>query len=419
MLRGPAGLIFFAAALALHSPADAQDTRTAQLEQQRAEKAKHLEPYQPGRLEKILLKVDAENPLQRIAPHNGFFAEYGYSYKPIGSGIGFGGGWRHDLFDRTARVELEAGWSFKNYRLLRADFSLPYLAGDRFEVGIEGTYHHHPQEDFYGLGPASRLDDRVSYLLDNRKLEARAIVRPREWLEIGTRTGLMSPEVGSGKDSAYPSLEQRFTDATAPGLASQPGFTFADLFAQIDYRDEPGNARAGGRYALTLRRMWDSGPWPVAPCPTTGCSIRYGFRTVDAIVQQFVPIFDKKRVFAVQARITASRPDAGSRVPFYLKPTVGGSVSVRSFDDYRFRDDNIMFVNVEYRWEAFGILDMALFTDWGKAVPKASDLDFSDMKHAYGIGFRFNTAKAVFMRFDIATGGGEGIHYVMKFSKMF
>ena len=50
-------------------------------------------------------------------------------------------------------------------------------------------------------------------------------------------------------------------------------------------------------------------------------------------------------------------------MPFY-SPTIGGSHSVRSLSDYRFRDDNIMFFNVEYRWEAFGGLDMALFTDW-------------------------------------------------------
>jgi hypothetical protein len=171
----------------------AQETRGALLDAQRAEKAKQLRGYQPGRLEKLLLVVDTENPLARIAPHNGLFVEYGYSHKPVGSGIGFGGGFRHDLFDRHARVELEAGISVSKYQLLRADFSLPYLAGERFEVGVEATYHHHPQEDFYGLGAASRQDDRVNYLLDNRRFEGRAVVRPRRGVELGTRIGLMNP----------------------------------------------------------------------------------------------------------------------------------------------------------------------------------------------------------------------------------
>lgn len=401
------GVVVLASALLFASAVFAQDTRSASLERQRAEKARQLQPYKPGRLEKALLKIDAENPLARIAPYNGFFVEYGYSHKPTGSGIGFGGGFRHDLFDRHARVELEAGITFRNYRLLRADFSLPYLARDRFEVGVEFTDHHHPQEDFYGLGPASRPDDRVSFLLDTRQLEGRAIARPLPGLELGTRVGRLNPDVGPGTDKAYPSLELRFDDVGAPGLEAQPAFGYTDLFAAFDYRDTRGNARTGGFYALTWRKLSDAD------------LDRYSFSTVDARLQQFFPIFDKKRVFAVQARVVTTHPDEGHRVPFYWKPTVGGSHSVRNYRDYRFRDNNAMYFNVEYRWEAFSPLDMALFTDWGAVAPTAGELDFGDLKRAYGIGFRFNTAKAVFMRIDIAAGGGEGIRYLFKFSKMF
>ena len=408
MLRRVASVAVLAAGfIGGPSSASGQETRAALLDAQRAEKAKQVRAYEPGRLEKILLVVDAENPLARIAPHNGFFVEYGYSHKPIGSGVGFGGGFRHDLFDRRARIELEAGASFSKYQLLRADLSLPYLADQRFEVGVEATYHHHPKEDFYGLGGASREDDRVNYLLDNRRIEGRAIVRPRRGIELGTRIGLMNPSVGAGTDKAFPSLELRFDDAGAPGLVAQPDFRYTDVFGAIDYRDQPGNARTGGYYTLTWRRMAESELH------------RYGFNTVDARLQQFFPIFDKKRVFAVQARIITTHPHEGAQVPFYFKPTIGGSHSVRSLSDYRFRDDNVMFFNVEYRWEAFGGLDMALFTDWGAVAPRPEDLDFGDLKRAYGIAFRFNTAKAVFFRLDIATGGGEGIKYLTKFSKMF
>jgi outer membrane protein assembly factor BamA len=104
-------------------------------------------------------------------------------------------------------------------------------------------------------------------------------------------------------------------------------------------------------------------------------------------------------------------------VPFYMQPTVGGSRTLRGVSDYRFRDRNAMWLNVEYRWEAFSALDMALFTDWGSVAPTFSDLGFSE--HAYGIGFRFNTPRAVFLRVDIATGGGEGLRTFFKFSKAF
>lgn len=385
----------------------AQDTRAATLEHQREEKARQLQPYKPGRLEKALLTIDAENPLAKIAPYNGFFVEYGYSHKPMGSGIGVGGGFRHDLFDRHARVELEAGISYRNYRLFRADFSLPYLARNRFEVGVEATQHHHPQEDFFGLGPASLREDRVSYLLDTMQVEGRGIARPFRGLEIGTRIGRLDPSLGRGTDTLFPSIELRFDDRAAPGLDAQPAFGYTDVFAAFDYRDARGNARSGGYYTIAWRRVSDL---------DLG---RYSFRSIDARAQQFIPIFDKKRVFALQARLMTTDTAEHQRVPFYWKPTVGGGHSVRSVRDFRFRDDNAMFFNVEYRWEAFSPLDMALFADWGTVAPTRGDLRFSDLTRGYGIGFRFNTAKAVFFRADIATGGGEGVRYLLKFSKMF
>ena len=86
-----------------------------------------------------------------------------------------------------------------------------------------------------------------------------------------------------------------------------------------------------------------------------------------------------------------NRADDGQAVPFYLQPTLGGSTTLRSLSEYRFRDDNLLYLNAEYRWEAFSIMDMALFTDLGQVAADAADLDWRNLTHAYGIGFRFNT----------------------------
>lgn len=393
----------------LVSPAvlSAQDTRAAELERERAQKAAALQPYQPGRLENLLLYFEQENPLVRLSPHNGFFIDYGYTRKPVGSGIALGTGYRHDLFGRKARIELEAGLSLKKYRLLRADLSMPYLADGRLELGIEAVDRNNPQEDFFGLGPSSLRADRVNFRFKGRDYIARAVVRPVDWLQFGTRIGRIHTAIGPGSDTAYPSLETRFTDASAPGLLLQPDFRYGDVFAAVDYRDSTGNARSGGYYFLAVRRYDDSG------------SDGYDFRQIDGVVQQFFPIFDKKRVIAAQVALTAASAGTGSVVPFYLKPTLGGARTLRSVDEYRFRDDNVLFMNLEYRWEAFSALDMALFTDWGTVAGRAADLDLSDLEHAYGIGFRFNTAKSVLLRFDIATGGSEGIQYLINFSNVF
>ena len=387
--------------------ARAQETRAAQLERVRAEKAARLAPYVPGTIEKALLWVERVDPIAKLTPHNGFFLEYGYTNRPLGAGTAISGGYRHDLVNRRARVELEGGISIRNYQLFRADVSMPYLFDERLEIGVEGSYRHDPQEDFYGLGPASRKEDRVSFLLDSREIQARAVVKPLSWLQIGVRSGFLNPSIGRGTDSRFPSIEELFTEAEAPGLTGQPDHEYGEVFATVDTRDQPGNARDGGYYHVAYRRYRDA---------ETG---EFGFRGTDLELQQFFPIFDKKRVIAARIRGLSTAAPAGQDVPFYFRPTLGGSDSLRSFGDRRLRDLNVLLLNLEYRWEAFSGLDMALFSDWGKVAPRSRDFDLNDMNHAFGIGFRFNTYKTVFLRLDIAAGGGEGARVFLKFSETY
>ena len=398
-----------ALSLAWSVAVNAQETREAALEDRRAEKARALQPYEPGKLEKWMLWFEDVDPIGKLSPHDGFYLQYGFRWKPVGGGIGLGGGWRHDLFNRNARVQLGGGISTRNYQMLQADFSLPYLAQNRFEVGAFAVYRHNPQEDFWGVGKDSLKDDRVSFTVDYTNLEGRAIARPVTWLEAGTRIGRLDGSLGPGTDGRFPSIEERFTDETAPGLAAQPDFSYAEVFAAVDYRDQEDNARDGGFYSLSWREYSDLD------------FDRYDFRAVDLIVQQFIPIFDKKRVFAVQARLQSAATDegAGQQVPFFFKPTLGGSTSHRGFNDYRFRDDAVAYLNAEYRWEAFSGLDMALFSDWGTVAPNIGRLRMADLKNAYGIGFRFNTYKTILFRVDIGFGGGEGVKTFFKFSKAF
>lgn len=403
LAKAAAGLLLVITA----GPVLAQETRASQLERERAEKAKQLTPYEPSKLERFIIRAEEGRLRRLISPHNGFFLKYGYEYQPTGAGIGLGGGWRHDLFDRNARVVLEAGASLRRYQMVRADFSLPRLADQHLELGVEGIYRYQPQDDFYGLGLDTPEESRVNYLFEGREVAGRAIVRPRAWLQLGTRVGQLHPSLDRGRDDRFPSIETAFSDATAPGLAAQPDYRYATAFAEVDTRDSRGNARAGGHYTIAWTKHDDVD------------LDRYSFRSFDAHARHFIPIFDKKRVFAFQAMVVSTTPDSGHQVPFYFQPTLGGSHTLRSVRDYRFRDRSVFGFNAEYRWEAFGLLDMALFTDFGTVAPRVSDLDFGDLKRAYGIGFRFNTAGTVFYRIDIATGAGEGIRYYFKFSNAF
>ena len=77
-----------------------------------------------------------------------------------------------------------------------------------------------------------------------------------------------------------------------------------------------------------------------------------------------------------------------------------------------------MVMNAEYRWEAFSGLDLALFTDAGKVFNASHEFNFQDLEKSYGFGFRFNTAKSVFLRIDTARGN-EGTRLFVKFGHVF
>ena len=123
----------------------------------RAAKSTQLREYEPGRLEKLLSTRRAAGPARRASRRaSGFFVRYGYHEKPVGSGIGFGGGYRHDLFDRRARIVAEGGLTFRNYNLLRADFSLPYLARRARRAGRRGHPAAQPAGGFLRHRPGRR-----------------------------------------------------------------------------------------------------------------------------------------------------------------------------------------------------------------------------------------------------------------------
>ena len=366
-----------------------------------------MQPYQPTKIEKTLLFVEEWNPLRKIAPHNGFFIEYGYTGKPVGSGTAVGGGWRHDLFRGNARVVLEGGYSFRGYRMSRADLSMPRLLGEKLEIGLDISYRRHSQEDFYGLGVDSKLDDRATFSFKSPEVQGRVMVTPVSWLNAGVRVGWQRVTVGPGTDDRFPTVPARFLDASAPGLAAQPDFSYTDLFTTLDTRDQPGNARQGSYLGVLWRRYNDLD------------LDRFSFDHVDIDAQQFLPIFDKKRVVALRVHLLTTTAGESRFVPFYFQPTLGGSTSLRSAADFRYRDRNVVATNIEYRWEAFSGLDMALFSDFGTVADSLGELEFGGALDAYGIGLRFNTYKAVFFRVDVAAGGPEGIRTFFKFSKVF
>jgi hypothetical protein len=381
------------------------ETRAELLAKLREQKAKALQPYEPKGIEKALLYIEDNRILERLTIADGWYPRIGGL--TTGGGFAGGAGYRKHLLDDELFVNTSVAISTKAYKEFLADAIFPQLWNDRIEIGARFAWRDFPQEDFFGIGADSQLATRTNYAFESTDIYGRVAFKPLPWFRVGTDVGLLSPTIGPGTDSRMPSTELVFGDAEAPGLLEQPTFLYKNLFVEFDYRDQPGNARSGGLWRASY------GAWNDRELN------QFDFGRFDAEAAHFIPIFDKKRVFALRAVVSYVNNDPDNRVPFYFLPYIGGSESVRSYREFRYRDENAFFFNIEYRWEAFSGLDMAIFYDKGEVAEDWQDIDFRELKTAYGVGFRFNTFKSVFLRLDIGTGGGEGTRIFFKFGPAF
>lgn len=386
-------------------PAEAQTSRRELLVTERQRKAQELRPYERKRLESALLWVEESRLPQRLLnPYEGPYLRFGGLTK--GAGLGGGVAYKQWLGGERVLWDSFVIASVRNYWFAGTGLTMPKLADERLEIGGNAYVRYWPRERYFGLGRDSVKGDRVGFLREGYEVRAHATVKPRQFIRVGGLTAFRSERIGEGHLPGYPSIEESFTDLTAPGLDEQADYWMSGTFVDVDYRDQPGNIRSGGHFRVDYEYWRDQD------------SRGYTFRRVRGEALHAFPIFDKKRVFVVRAIAESTGSPDGNQVPFFHMPTIGGSTTLRGYTEFRFRDRNMMLFNAEYRWEAFSGLDMALFADWGDVAPTWDELQISRMKSGYGLGLRFNTFRAIFLRLDIGRSS-EGLRVSTSFSGPF
>jgi hypothetical protein len=340
--------------------------------------------------------------LVRLFDREGFYPLFGSVQS--GGGFAMGAGYGRTFARDQLHVDVNGAYTVKGYRAASAELGAPRLFGEHLSLIGRVRYRYFPQEDYYGIGADSLKDARSNYLLEETDIGAWAVFRANSWLRVSGKLAHLNPRIGDGTDDLYPTTQSLFTAGSAPGLERQPNFLESTVLVEADTRDQPGNPRSGTYLALAAARYRDRH------------DEGFDFSRVAGDLQQFIPIFDKKRVIALRAAFSHYDPAAGNEVPFYYMVPIGGKDTIRGFNDFRFRDLTAVLFNVEYRWEAFSGLDMALFYDLGDVGRRWDDIDFEDLKQSWGVGFRFNTYRSIFMRTEIAFNSGEGTRLFVAFS---
>jgi opacity protein-like surface antigen len=395
------GLLLFGA------PARAQDASTPDQTTSTAEataesKTDAATPGQATDQPRIVEKVRnyiQKNPIVQKLKGDGPYPRIG-GLSP-GSGLAGGVGYRQHL--GWAFVDVSGAVSTKAYR--GVDATLGWLDTKHVDVSTKLTFRNNTQDDFYGLGLDTSDETRVDYGIRTTDLTTRAAAHITSWLRLGADVGYAVPSVRHGRDRNLRTIDAIFTDATAPGLAEQPHFVHDSVFAEVDSRDAHGFPRRGGFYRASYA-LWDDRTLE-----------QFNFRRFDLIASHFLSVA-RNDVVALRLGLSYANNAPGDRVPFYLLPYVGGGDSVRSFREFRFRDENAGVFNAELRHKVHAMAHVAGFVDVGKVAHDWQDINPQGVMKAYGIGLRGGSDDKTFVRFDVAHGDG-GTRVFLKFTPSF
>jgi hypothetical protein len=334
----------------------------------------------------------------------------------MGVGVGYatpkGDDWYHN---GEARITINRYWSLVGETGRQTQ---------RSRLGIFGQIRHMNRLDFFGIGPDSQRANRTDFRLRETAAGISGWVRAHSGLRLGGSGQIYSPELGSGQSPGVVSIEQFFTPASVPGFDADPVFARYRGYAEAVYPvladvDRPDAEYPGyqGIYQVAGEEVRDT---------KTG---QHNFHRWETEIQQRFAGFKPGHRLTVHGLMAVTNADAD--VPFYLQYTLGGGgglsafrpntigtdgsrATLRGYQNYRFRDKDIVLLQGEYRVPLHKAVHATVFVDAGQVAPTASDL-FSHWKTGTGFSLSYMNKGAAIGRLDVGYGGSEGIHFFWSF----
>lgn len=126
----------------------------------------------------------------------------------------------------------------------------------------------------------------------------------------------------------------------------------------------------------------------------------------------------------LKSHLITTTADTNNVIPFYMLPTLGGQdieslISLRGFENYRFRARNAMFVQAEYSLPVFDPFALLLFYDAGNVGHAVGDLSFTHLRQDAGFGVNFRVLRKTILQAYLAGGRGGGLHPGFNLAKQF
>lgn len=297
------------------------------------------------------------------------------------------------------------------------------LQEERSFVSILGGYQKTLTRRFFGFGPDSREDDEILYTDEIFSLDVRlqmAIPEPGANLvgSLGLRVEIQGLSTDAFDSSAL------FRDFIESGDVEQVGFLIAGL--RWDTRDSQRSPYSG----------FELGALVDAPLVQREGKLGAVFTLLGSAAFRLPPIFhdggDNEEENPPTDTLNfgfTHRMKAG-HLPFTALPTLGGSETLRAYQEGRFRDDASWHASVEHRvWvipRGFAItpsirverVGLAPFFEAGSVGGNGIDVFENEVRFSYGVGLRLLLERAAPFRVDIGWSK-DGVNWSAGFGYTF
>jgi hypothetical protein len=289
---------------------------------------------------------------------------------------------------------------------------------------------------FFGLGPDTTEAGRTFFGM-TETIVGGNVVKPFSGHLNASLFGEMNGRFVSIRESNgqnSPSISQIYNEATAPGLTTQPGTfqlgegirirpvfdkdlvrlnysaAYQQYFATDNFTFQRLTIDLDHQYALhSITRLND----PRASNGPDACAIDLSHPKCP---KPYVRNFEGSVGFRFFTSL--SMTPGGNVVPFYFQPTLGGSdingnSSLSSYQDYRFRAPDVMFLRENFEHSIWNLpIGFTLMADEGKVALTRGGLGSSPWIHSFSTGLTLRAGGFPQVYLLFSWGGNEGTHTI-------
>jgi hypothetical protein len=315
------------------------------------------------------LKEDKLKDDLAIVKDDGFYIIPALFYKPetsLAGVLAFLTYFRTEEFPRQIRPSTVATiFTYTvNQQFIWQLFPEIYLANERYQLLGALEYLNYPNI-FYGIGNNTAESAREKYASDILKLKCDLRRETLSRLYMGLVYQFEMSETTKTESGGL--LDSGSIPGGRGSKSSGLGFS-----VNFDNRDSSLSTTRGGYYMLSA--VWFG--------KYIGSEYKFGRFILDA--RQFISLF-KNHVLALQGYACIIEGTA----PFELLSKLGGKNMMRGIFEGRYRDDDAVIAQIEYRlpiWWRFG---MVLFASYGDVAHTVKEFKLGEFKYTFGGGFRY------------------------------